>query len=51
MGTIQELYEQRMPKKIKSLHQKFEQAGVDIQAGNLRSQAEVEKYFQSKFGR
>ena len=48
-NSIQELYEQRMPKTREGLQAKLNQSEKDINAGKVYSQEEVENYFNARF--
>jgi len=48
-NSIQELYEQRMPKTREALQAKLNQSEKDINAGKVYSQEEVENYFNARF--
>lgn len=48
-NSIQELYEQRMPKTREALKAKLNQSEKDINAGKVYSQEEVENYFNARF--
>ena len=48
-GSVNDMYEQRMPKTIGELQAKLDQSEKDISLGRVHSQKEVEDYFKSKF--
>ena len=48
-SSIQELYEQQMPKTREALQAKLNQSEKDINAGKVYSQEEVENYFNARF--
>jgi len=48
-SSIQELYEQQMPKTREALQAKLNQSEKDINEGKVYSQEEVENYFNARF--
>ncbi len=48
-NSIQELYEQQMPKTREALQAKLNQSEKDINEGKVYSQEEVENYFNARF--
>lgn len=50
-GSINDIYEQRMPKTPEDLQAKLSRAEEDIKGGKTHSQEEVESFFKSKFGK
>lgn len=49
-GSINDIYEQRMPKTPEDLKAKLARAEEDIKSGKVHSQEEVESFFKSKIG-
>ena len=50
-GSINDIYEQRMPKTPEELKAKLARAEEDIKSGKVHSQEEVESFFKSKSGK
>jgi len=48
-GSIEELYEQRMPSSQEELQMKLDRSEKDIAEGKLYEQEEVENYFKARF--
>jgi hypothetical protein len=48
-SSIQDLYEQQMPKTREALQAKLNQSEKDINEGKVYSQEEVENYFNARF--
>jgi len=48
-SSIQDLYEQQMPKTREALQAKLNQSEKDIHEGKVYSQEEVENYFNARF--
>ena len=50
MGSIKDIYEQRIPKTMQDLQAKLDRSEQDIKTGRVHSQKDVEAYFKSQFG-
>lgn len=47
-SSIKEIYDLRTPGSVEELQRKLDQSEVDIKAGRIHTQEEVELYFKSK---
>lgn len=51
MGSIKDIYEQRIPETMQDLQAKLDRSEQDIKTGRVHSQKDVEAYFKSQFGK
>lgn len=50
-GSVQEIYDARIPNTRSELEEKLGRSEKDIQLGRIHSQDEVESFFKTKFGK
>jgi hypothetical protein len=48
-GSVDELYEQRIPKTMEALQEKLDRSEAAIKEGKVHSQEDVENYFKARF--
>lgn len=48
-GSVDELYEQRIPKTTQALQEKLDRSEAAIKEGKVHSQEDVENYFKARF--
>lgn len=48
-GSVDELYEQRIPKTMEALQEKLDRSDAAIKEGKVHSQEDVENYFKARF--